>query len=307
MKNGIISKPLVHIVVLNWNTKLSTMETINSIRELTYPNYRIIIVDNGSTDGSQDFFEKTLLKDEKLLFSDKNVGYSSGMNMGINHSLEEETDYVMIVNSDLVLHPDSLTELVSLCETNSSYGFATGKSYYYDDPKRLQMVAKETNSLTLVGNPIGEGEIDHGQYDKVREYPYIDDIFVLIRRSVLDKVAGYDDTFFLLYEEADLIQRSKEFGFKCMFTPKAKAWHKESKSHGKISYTRYFHHERSQIIFVLKHQTIPKKLYFITKKLLFGIPSTFVSLAIKGRVNLFGATLRGTISGLKYIISNKFK
>ena len=119
----------------------------------------------------------------------------------------------------------------------------------------MQTVGKYEDKIRWNGRHIGSKEKDEGQYDQISERHFIDDIYMLVSSSVYQKVGGYDTTFFFEAEEYDWQARAKKEGFKIMYTPNAKIWHKESMTIGKQSAFKAFHDSRNPMIVIILHQS----------------------------------------------------
>ena len=86
----------------------------------------------------------------------------------------------------------------------------SGKVYFFDEPDRVQTVGAMSHPLLIVGEGLGYGELDQGQYDEIQEFDFVDDVYLLVRRAVFEQVGGYDPTFFLMYEETDWCDDKKK-------------------------------------------------------------------------------------------------
>src|SRR5262245_27826809 len=117
----LVTAPLVHILVLNWNNASDTIECLNSLRGLEYQNHRITVVDNGSTDGSPDCI-RNFHPDLELLELQANLGYAEGNNAGISHAITAGADYVLVLNNDKVVGPRLLDELVAVALSHPRIG-----------------------------------------------------------------------------------------------------------------------------------------------------------------------------------------
>lgn len=148
--------PLVALVTLNWNGKDHTIECVESLSRLTYPNYRVLIVDNGSTDGSVAAFHAQL-PEALVIENGRNLGYSQGFNAGLQAAYDLGAEYVLILNNDTIVDRGVLEALVGTAERDEKIGFVSGKVYYYDRPNVIQTAGREPHPLYLVHGLVGEG------------------------------------------------------------------------------------------------------------------------------------------------------
>ena len=213
------------------------------------------MIDNGSDDGTEEYI-KNEFKNVILLRTENNLGYSGGFNFGMKYAFNDaNADYVLITNNDVKADSKAISELVKAAETNNNYGFVTGKVYYYDKPGYLQTVGKMEHPIRWSGGHIGIGEKDVGQYEELCERYFADDIFTLVKKSLYFKIGGYDTNFKFEAEEFDWQARAKSSGFKIMYTPYAKIWHKESKTIGKESPFKAYYDSRNSMLVILKHKS----------------------------------------------------
>jgi len=297
--------PSVYAVTLNWNGKEDTIECIRSLKKLDYPRLEIVVVDNGSTDGSVPAFKATY-PDITIIENGRNLGYAEGFNAGARYAVEEGADYFLILNNDTVVDPDMLKELVRVAEQDTRIGFVSGKVYFYNDPNRLQTIGAMSDPVFLVGEGLGYGELDEGQYDEVREFDFVDDVFLLVRSAVFDQVGGYDPTFFLMYEETDWCVRVRRAGFKIVYTPRAKIWHKGNRDPlTGVSTTHQFYRARNQIPFVYRNSSGKQFRRFLAALLTGYAPRKIWYLTKIGEFRLLSAYVRGLGSGIFWALKQR--
>jgi GT2 family glycosyltransferase len=258
--------PKVFVITLNWNGKKWLNDCLSSVLAMDYPNFEVVMVDNGSMDGSMD-----LVRDKfpqvHVVETGRNLGYARGFNAGLQYAAAQGAEYFLIMNNDTVIDSETLSALVKTALKEPKAGFVTGKIYYYDNPRILQTVGKKEDSIRWNGDHIGYGEEDTGQFEEVEERPFIDDIMTLVDSRVYDEVGGYDPQFFLQCEEFDWQVRAKKMGWKFYYTPKAKLWHRVSMSMGGTGNAigRYFD-TRSHMVVIARHAGLWRflKYYFWT-------------------------------------------
>lgn len=225
----------VIIITLNYNQNDYTLKCIDSILKSNYNNYMILLIDNGSVHDNYKELESKLPNDNHIILHriEQNRGYVGGINYGLENGAKLNPDYFLIMNNDTILDKNAITELVSTCVEYNDKAIVTGKVYHYDEPNKLQDVGYTFKSKKrLQFNRVGLNEIDKGQYDKVLERDMLDDVFWLFSIKLYKKIDGYSPYFWFNAEQADFALRAKEAGYKLIYTPKAKLWHKGSVSIG---------------------------------------------------------------------------
>jgi GT2 family glycosyltransferase len=264
----------VSIVIVNWNNYVDTFECIESIYEIDYKNIEIIVVDNGSTDGS---YQKLLSsrKIDILLRSAKNVGFSAGHNIGIKRALVNGADYVMIINNDTVVAKDFLSEMVLFMDRNSDAGVVGGKIYYHSHPNTIWTIGGDVSLFRGGSVYYGNKQEDVGQYENVLELTHISGCLSMVRSEVFKEVGLLSEQYFFRGEEWDFCYRVKHSKYKMFYIPTSKIWHKVSKSVVRFSMFDIYCAYRAKIIFI--NNFMPKPFNYIWIKF-FYIYAMFISV-----------------------------
>ena len=255
MQNDTEKSPKVVVLILSYDGKFLLEDAVGSYLDNQYPNYEVVVIDNGSVDGTKEYVEEAFPK-AQVIRLEQNRGYSGGFNFGLDYAFHQaQADYVLITNNDVKVDRNIIAELVKVAETDSKIGYVTGKAYYYDHPDTLQTVGKYEDPIKWNGEHIGNQEVDRGQHDEVAERCFIDDIFMLVSRSLYEETGAYDTTFFFQAEEYDWQARGKAAGYKVMYTPHAKLWHKESMTVGKKSAFKAYCDARNPMLVILTYKS----------------------------------------------------
>ena len=296
--------PQVIVLVLSYNGKYLLHECLSSYLANVYPNYKIIVIDNGSTDGTREYVESEFPEVE-VIRTEKNLKYSGGLNFGLEHAfLNQNTDYVVITNNDVVADKYLVSSLVETAQSQSDAGFVIGKVYYHEKPDIFQTVGKRFDPVLWNGGHIGQGEPDNGQYDRIEKRDWCDDIYWLVKREVWGKTGGYDTEFAFQGEDFDWQVRAKHLGYKIYYTPHAKLWHKESMTIGKTSPMKAYYDARNPLIIHMKYRS-PREFrtyFYIRLKLL--LEATYKQI-LRLRFKHALANIRGLVSALKWGIRNR--
>lgn len=239
--------PLVAVVVLNWNGWRDTVRCLQSLERLEYPNYRPIVVDNGSTDDSVDQIRQTASR-AAIVQTKCNLGFAGGSNVGIRYALEAGAEYVWILNNDTTVDPRALAAMVRAAEAKPRVGVVGSVIYPAEGTKIRAWGGGRIDLRTgQTGNVRGPGE----------EISYITGTSMLLRRKAVEEVGGFDERFFFYWEDTDLSYRLQRAGWEIYVEPNAIVWHKESAAVGRDSYlqARYFH--RGLVMFLRRYAAMP--------------------------------------------------
>ena len=226
-----MSAKAVSIVVLNWNGWHDTLACIASLQRLDYPNYRIHVVDNGSSDDSVAVIRERFPGVE-IIQTGSNLGFAGGNNVGVRRALEIGASYVLLLNNDTVVDAGLLTALVAGAERNAGAAAFSGKIFFFDQPDRIWYAGAAWDSEALCFAQIGEGERDAHQYEIERETAYACGCAFFVSAERLREIGLLDEDFFLYFEETDWCYRARKRGYPSVFLPEAKLWHKVSVSFG---------------------------------------------------------------------------
>ena len=252
----------VTIIILNWNGKEDTIECVESVRNITYPNYEILIVDNGSTDGSQQVFKQKYV-DIILIENPKNLGYAEGNNIGMRYALKRGTDYILLLNNDTTVDQSFLDELIKQAEIDKKIGILGPKIYVYHEPNKLNSVGANIDFWTGGASHIGCNQIDRGQFEDIKKVDYVTGAAILVKKEVIKKIGLLDKRYFCYYEETDWCVRAKKAGYSVIAVPKAKIGHKIGSTSGKIKGFTLYHLTRNRFLFMRKNATEMQFLTFL--------------------------------------------
>jgi Predicted glycosyltransferases len=219
--------PPVTVIILNWNGVGDTLECIESVRNLDYPDMRIVVVDNGSTDDSTSVIRQRY-PSITLLESKRNLGFTGGNNLGIVKALEMGTDYVWLLNNDTVVERDALRKMVQTIGNSPDVGIASPVIYFQDPPGEVQFCGSyidwERNRIVKLkaGDPYPSNGVNVSLWGTA----------LLIRREVVERVGFLNDKYFAYHEDEDYCMRVARAGYRAIVVPEARVFHKNSRSTG---------------------------------------------------------------------------
>lgn len=304
-----MAQKLVSIVITTRNRKEVVSECLESILETDYPNIEAILVDNGSSDGTVGAIRKRF-PEVRVIASEENLGLNGGKNLGQKHA---KGDYIFFLDSDTVVDKKCLSELIVIAESDREVGIVTPKMYYFDTPNIIWYAGAHVNLLTSQTRNLYANEKDSGQGDQVRETEFAPTAY-LATREVVGRLKGHDDLLFMTYGDTDYGARAREAGFKVMFCPKAKLWHRISmeaifKTIRGLGYNlpmRAYYFARNRVIFMKRHAP---NLNFITFMFfffpVFTLYFTYKIIRFNGGWRFLKPHLHGSLDGLKYAFGGK--
>lgn len=278
--------PEVAIIVLNWNNYEDTAECLSSLSDLNYPNYQVNLVDNGSTDGSIERLE-TEFEWCEIIKNRSNVGFAAGVNVGIRRALDSGSDYVLLVNNDMVLDSKTLASLIRTSESHDRVGITTGIIKKMSSGE-VSYAGGKLNILTLSPSKISELQADSNPY----ETEYVTGALMLLSANFLETEGLFDEQFFFGMDDADLSWRAHCNGWKLLVDPDVSATHRVSSTAGGENAFCYYHSTRNRLYLASKSLSPIQQLVFIS----FFITSRifrFVQWAARGELGLIIATLLG--------------
>lgn len=300
--NNITSQPKVSIIILNWNGLEDTIECLESLKNITYPNYEVIVVDNASQGNDAEVLKEKFRDYIYVIENDQNYGFPEGNNIAIRNGLEKGVDYFFLLNNDTTIDPACLTELVKVGESDELIGILGPKIYYYDRPNVIWSAGYKLSWWSGFFKNYGYREKDIGQCDEVAEREHVSGAAMLIKRGVLQKVGLFDPAFFCGVEDGDMCTRAQRAGFKVFYVPSAMVWHKTLKSISKLathqeSFAKAFGARglfgiKNRYRFFHKHSKAP--LFIIPVLLYFPLflPWRALNLTVKGDIRYVLAELR---------------
>jgi GT2 family glycosyltransferase len=220
-------RPLASVVIPNWNGAHHLPVCLDALQGQSYRHIEVILVDNGSTDGSQALVREQY-PEVRLLALDRNLGLSGGNNAGFRTA---QGEILISLNNDTEVHPHFVEALVTALQEHPEAGMAAAKMLLFD---RRDHIHSAGDGYGTDGIPFNRGvwEKDEGQYDQPGW------IFggcggaVAYRRATLDDIGLFDESFFMYCEDVDLNWRAQVAGWRCWYTPQAAVYHKLSATGG---------------------------------------------------------------------------
>ncbi len=236
-------KPLVSVVIPSWNRRQLLLDCLAALRAQKYEPFEVIVVDNGSDDGSLDAVTGQHGAWVNLIRNEENLGYACAVNQGIAAA---GGDFIATLNNDAVPAPDWLGALVEAISSDDQFGMAASKILSFDNPRIIDgtglLIYPDGSSRAR-----GRLEKDVGQYDAETEALLPSGCAAIYRRRMLEEIGALEETFFAYCEDTDLGLRARLAGWRCAFAPKAVVQHHYSASSGNASELKAFLVERNRL------------------------------------------------------------
>lgn len=217
-------KPVVSLIIANWNGGEVMKNCLSSLSSIDYPNWELIIVDNGSGDGSEQYVKKfNKLKGRFTLVKNRtNLGFAKANNQGYEKS---EGKYILLLNNDTKVPADFLSKMINKMEEDKSIGLMQPKIFMMDKEGYLDNAG---SFMTDIGFLQHWGFLCHDgeEFNKEREIFSAKGACILIRRQVIERVGLFDEKFFSYFEESDFCWRVWLAGYRIIYYPKAHIYHK---------------------------------------------------------------------------------
>ena len=214
------------IIIPNFNGKQFIKLCLDSIRKQDYSFYELIIVDNGSSDGSVEYINE-YYPELTLIENKENLGFAAAVNQGIKSSSSE---YVFLLNNDVELESDCVSNLLKCIEKDENIFAVSSKMVQYNDRNKMDDAGDE---YTILGwtCKVGDGK-SPDLYTSKRETFSACAGAAIYRKDILDKLKYFDENFFAYMEDVDISYRARIWGYKCVYCPEAVVYHLGSGTSG---------------------------------------------------------------------------
>lgn len=288
------ARPL-HIIILNWNGKGVVGECLKSLGDLNYPDFRITVVDNASTDSSPEMIRKRF-PEVDLIENEQNLLFAGGNNIGLRRGLEGNAELFLLLNNDTEVDPDFALKMADVFD-NPEVGVAGPRIYYYDDPRRIWYGGGGFYPLTGIPRHINIRKTDTGNKELPCQTGYVTGCAMMVRREVFEKIGLLDISYRMYCEDVDFCLRAREAGWKCFYVPEARVWHKVSSSSGG-GFTPYKFENRiiSNAKLLVQHKPLWWRILAVPLQSLILV-IILISLIFTGKWDLVRAAAKG-LSGI---------
>ncbi len=270
----------VFVVVLNWNRADDTLDCLYSLSTLILDNIdlTVVVVDNASVDNSVERIKKASFPFKLVILENsENLGFAGGNNVGIEYSLKEGADYVMVLNNDTIVDKKLLVGLLpSFFDRNKKVGVVSPKIYFlkgfefhrdrYSEEELGKVIWYAGGKIdwgNVFGSNRGVDEVDNGQFDKESETDFATGCCSLFSALALREVGFYNERYFMYFEDTDLSVRLNKAGYKVLFNPSGLVFHKVAQSSGIGSDLNDYFITRNRFLFGMKYAPLRSKFALI--------------------------------------------
>jgi GT2 family glycosyltransferase len=249
----------VAVVILNYKVADLVLKCVDSVKNSSYQEKLIIVVDNNSNDHLADKLQ--LSKELIFIQSKENSGYTGGNNLGIKEALKQKADYILVLNPDTEVEKDTIKILVEKAE-KLEVGILCPK-IYFSDSKTIWFAGGIMDYANVLGSNRGVDEEDTGQFDKDEEMDLVTGACMLVRAEVFEKIGLFDENYFLYYEDTDFCFRAKKAGFKIMYIHNAIVYHKNAQTTKLGSPLQDYFITRNRMLFASKFLSFRTKFALV--------------------------------------------
>ena len=281
------------LIVLSWNGRKDTLACLASLAALRNGDTEVVVVDNGSTDGSVDAV-RAAHPEVHLVENGRNLGFAGGNNAGLRYAFEHGGQWAVLVNNDAVLAPDAVERLRHAAAEHPAAGMLAGKVFFDEPPDRIWFAGQRFwPAFGYSGRPRGYGRRDGPRYRRPYRTDRAAGAFMAASRRVVDAVGLLDEDLFAYVEDVDWCCRARAAGFEIWFVPDALAWHRVSASTGgeRASTHALYYGVRNTIAVSERHLPMPRPLRELRRWLILAV-FLFQAFALSERRRPFAAAVR---------------
>ena len=242
----------VNLFVLNWNGRDLTLDCLSSLEKITYPNVKIYVIDNGSSDNSVTEI-RNQFPDYEIIGLPENYGFARGNNAGFE-LVKQKADYTIFLNNDTIVDPNFVEPLINAMESNSTVKQSTPKIFYADNLDYIWFGGGKVSLWAGWIRHLGIRQKDSMQFSFDRNVDYATGCCVCMRTVDFESIGMFDESFLMYGEDVDLSLRFRKQGGQILFVPESKIWHKVSSSIGtQFSITKWKRKNIGKMKLVTKH------------------------------------------------------
>ena len=267
-------KKTFDIVIVNWNSGIQLKDCVESVMKSSFDNSilnKIIVVDNDSKDDSIELAEKLNFKKLEIIKNKDNLGFGKACNIGAKDSL---SDFILFLNPDAMVYEDTFHKLFDYIEKNDTSDVAVyGVQLIGDDGKVQRTCARFPSLWNFLVKVFGLNKfnlkyfktyhMEDWNHNEIKQVDHVIGAFYIIRRELFNNIQGFDERYFVYFEDLDLSKKVHNQGHKIVYLSDVKAYHKGGGTSEQVKALRFFYSTRSSLIYSFKHLGILKSIIFM--------------------------------------------
>jgi len=251
---------MIDVVILNWNKRRALMSALESLFNQSIAEYRVIVVDNGSTDGSATAVKAAFGERVTLLALSDNRGGTAGFNAGLAVACDRENEAIFLMDNDVILERSALEILLAELRARPSAAAVGPKIFYNSDPERIWCCGGVWRPFLAETTHRGGNCLDTKKYHEPKSVRYLPTCALLVRRSAINKVGLMDDRFFIYNDDVEWCLRFHCAGWEVRMQPAAIAWHDVSYKSSTLNPMIVYYSVRNQGLLLQLHATRIQKI-----------------------------------------------
>jgi GT2 family glycosyltransferase len=286
----------LYSVIVNWNLKEDTLICVDLLFKAGAAPGQIIVVDNGSSDGSVAALQERFGSSVHLIQSGKNLGFAVGNNLGIQQALDLGAKWILMLNNDAYVAPAFLTEMQNAILRDEKLGIIGPVILYHDSPDRIWYFGDRLIPGSLATISLQRGHMYDEQFPALVPVDFVSGCSMLVKSDIFRKIGLFDPAYFMYGEEVDFCWRARKAGFRPAVATQAKVWHKVSMSANRDRPTSRYLRICNQIRF---YRTYSRGLQLPMMFVFSGLRTLCIALSdlIHGRLILINPLIRGWLHG----------
>lgn len=262
------------IVIVNWNSGVQLRDCIKSVMESSFDNCtlnKVIVVDNDSRDDSIELAEKLNFEKLDIKENKENLGFGKACNIGAKNS---QSNFILFLNPDAMVYKDTFEKLFDYINHKVAKEIAVfGVQLIGDDGKIQRTCARFPSLSNFLVKVFGLNKfslkyfktyhMEEWKHDEIKQVDHVIGAFYVIKREVFNNIQGFDERYFVYFEDLDLSKKVHTQGHKILYLPDIKAYHKGGGTSEQVKALRFFYSTRSSLIYSFKHLGIVKSVIFM--------------------------------------------
>ncbi|PNU18899.1 hypothetical protein C2E25_15150 [Geothermobacter hydrogeniphilus] len=244
------SAPSVCVVVVNWNKKQDLLRLLTLLHRLDYSHFKIVVVDNASNDGSPDAVREAFPSSVTLLETGSNLGGTGGFNVGMDYGIQNEFDFLWLLDNDAIVETDSLKNLVSAALSSPEVGIVGSRILNAEDPSFLVKLGANIDWKYGHVRSVMQNARDREMSARFLNVDYVPFCSALISRRCVLQTGPLDERFFLYWDDSDFCIRAGKAGFRTIVALSSRVYHPSFTEKGR---SQNYYLVRNTFLFFAKH------------------------------------------------------